>query len=210
MVFLSLCIASFAVLVPYLPVWVVFRCLYDCISCAVCCGGCFSCPTHIIIYMWLSSVSLPYDDVLCWPLSCQFRSVCFPYFFLRQCSRFGLAWFRLPCDHGWIRSGPVHSCDIKQKDSADPVDPFSATKRDRRWGRRQQQLLNMLAIKLLYESKWLHDVDRCENSSMLTVQACQQHRLVVICMYGHTYSKSMDQPGKVVSPARGQLNKKNE
>ena len=29
-------------------------------------------------------------------------------------------------------------------------------------------------------------------------------------MYGHTYSKSMDQPGKVTSPARGQLNKKNE
>ena len=29
-------------------------------------------------------------------------------------------------------------------------------------------------------------------------------------MYGHTYSKSMDQPGKVASPACGQLNRKNE
>ena len=29
-------------------------------------------------------------------------------------------------------------------------------------------------------------------------------------MYGHTYSKGMDQPGKVASPARGQLNRKNE
>ena len=29
-------------------------------------------------------------------------------------------------------------------------------------------------------------------------------------MYGHTYSKSMDQPGKVVNPARGQLNRENE
>ena len=29
-------------------------------------------------------------------------------------------------------------------------------------------------------------------------------------MYGHTYSKSMDQPGKVASPARGQLNRKNK
>ena len=28
----------------------------------------------------------------------------------------------------------------------------------------------------------------------------------VVCMYGHTYSKSMDQPGKVANPARGQLN----
>ena len=29
-------------------------------------------------------------------------------------------------------------------------------------------------------------------------------------MYGHTYSKSMDQPGKAANPARGQLNRKNE
>ena len=33
---------------------------------------------------------------------------------------------------------------------------------------------------------------------------------VRLCMYGHTYSKSMDQPGKVVNPARGQLNRGNE
>ena len=31
-----------------------------------------------------------------------------------------------------------------------------------------------------------------------------------VCMYGHTYSKSMDQPGKVANPAIGQLNRKNE
>ena len=30
------------------------------------------------------------------------------------------------------------------------------------------------------------------------------------CVDGHTYSKSMDQPGKVVNSARGQLNRKNE
>ena len=28
--------------------------------------------------------------------------------------------------------------------------------------------------------------------------------------YGHTYSKSMDQPGKVANPARGQLNREKE
>ena len=28
-----------------------------------------------------------------------------------------------------------------------------------------------------------------------------------VCMYGHTYSKSKDQPGMVVNPARGQLNR---
>ena len=29
-------------------------------------------------------------------------------------------------------------------------------------------------------------------------------------MYDRTYSKSMDQPGKVANPARGQLNRENE
>ena len=29
-------------------------------------------------------------------------------------------------------------------------------------------------------------------------------------MYGHTYSKSMDQPGKVASTLSGQLNRENE
>ena len=31
-----------------------------------------------------------------------------------------------------------------------------------------------------------------------------------VCMYGHTYSKGMDQPGKVANPAHGQLNRENE
>ena len=35
-------------------------------------------------------------------------------------------------------------------------------------------------------------------------------RLLPNIMYGHTYSKSMDQPGKVANPARGQLNRGNE
>ena len=29
-----------------------------------------------------------------------------------------------------------------------------------------------------------------------------------ICMYGHTHSKNRDQPDKVASPARGQLDRK--
>ena len=32
---------------------------------------------------------------------------------------------------------------------------------------------------------------------------------VCVCMYGHTYSKSMDQPCKAGNPARGQLNREN-
>ena len=31
-----------------------------------------------------------------------------------------------------------------------------------------------------------------------------------VCMYGDTNSKSKDQPDKVASPARGQLNRKDE
>ena len=37
--------------------------------------------------------------------------------------------------------------------------------------------------------------------------------LLTLCMYVCmviTYSKSMDQPGKVANPARGQLNRENE
>ena len=31
----------------------------------------------------------------------------------------------------------------------------------------------------------------------------------VSVQYGHTYSKSMDQPGKAANPARGKLNREN-
>ena len=31
-----------------------------------------------------------------------------------------------------------------------------------------------------------------------------------VCMYSHTYSKSIDRPGKVANPARGQLNREEE
>ena len=41
-------------------------------------------------------------------------------------------------------------------------------------------VLGVLAIDFLHESMFLHDIDRCENSSMLTVQGCQHHRLVVV------------------------------
>ena len=34
--------------------------------------------------------------------------------------------------------------------------------------------------------------------------------LKVPAVYGDTYNKSMDQPGKVANPARGQLNRENE
>ena len=33
---------------------------------------------------------------------------------------------------------------------------------------------------------------------------------VSLFMYDHTYRKSMDQPGKVANPARGQLNREED
>ena len=36
-------------------------------------------------------------------------SLCLLFFSDRPCSRLDLIWFRLSCDHGWIRSGSVNS-----------------------------------------------------------------------------------------------------
>ena len=41
-----------------------------------------------------------------------------------------------------------------------------------------------------------------ETRLVIGTRAC-----MYVCMYGHTYSKSMDQPGKVANPARGQPNR---
>ena len=43
-----------------------------------------------------------------------------------------------------------------------------------------------------------------------TASSIGSNILMYVCVYGHTYSKSMDQPGKVANPARGQLNRENE
>ena len=40
-----------------------------------------------------------------------------------------------------------------------------------------------------------------------TPQGSAKEVIVYVCMYGHTYNKSMDQPGKVANSVRGQLNK---
>ena len=76
-----------------------------------CCFFCFFFVFSFLdVYVFLllvSSVSLVGDDILCWLLSCSFSSVWFSCYFSRTCSRFDLVWFRLSCDHGWIRSGSV-------------------------------------------------------------------------------------------------------
>ena len=48
------------------------------------------------------------------------------------------------------------------------------------------------------------------STSLLRVRLLKYSTYSIVCMYRHTYSKSLDQPGKVASPARGQLNRKNE
>ena len=45
---------------------------------------------------------------------------------------------------------------------------------------------------------------------MCTARMQHNNVCMYVCMYGDTYSKSMDQPGKVAIPARGQLSRENE
>ena len=47
------------------------------------------------------------DDVLCWLLFARSLLSAFPAY-LRTFFRFDFVWFRLSCDHGWIRSGSVN------------------------------------------------------------------------------------------------------
>ena len=57
------------------------------------------------------------------------------------------------------------------------------------------------------------DLTEPKKTCTTTLTVLQHYRSKVldyVCMYGHTYSKSMDQPGKVANPARGQLNRENE
>ena len=51
-----------------------------------------------------------------------------------------------------------------------------------------------------------------ENASLIyrAVYLALPNTMNLECLYDHTYSKSMDQPGKVANPARGQLNRENE
>ena len=62
-------------------------------------------------------------------------------------------------------------------------------------------------------ARWL-DFDRRKErqtrlETLFSVEgSTEPPRRLTVCMYGHTYSKSMDQPGKVDNPARGQLNRK--
>ena len=53
-------------------------------------------------------------------------------------------------------------------------------------------------------------VDPCQFSSVNWTTAFGVVYVLYVCMYGHTYSKSMNQPGKVANPARDQLNRENE
>ena len=64
-------------------------------------------------------------------------------------------------------------------------------------------------------------VDRCvkyylrvvfsNGAADIMVHICTAALFTVYNMYGHTYSKSMDQPGKVANPAAcGQLSRENE
>ena len=51
----------------------------------------------------------------------------------------------------------------------------------------------------------------CAVMCNLTNTHTHNTKCMFVCMYGHTYSKSMNQPGKVANnPDRGQLSRENE
>ena len=64
----------------------------------------------------------------------------------------------------------------------------------------------------------LHSAESAERTHSYTTRTVLYYSTVnrarsnfLYCvMYSHTYSKSMDQPGKIANPVRGQLNRKNE
>ena len=61
----------------------------------------------------------------------------------------------------------------------------------------------------LVTTGWIFDISlSCDNSinqSIPPVVCDKTVNSMIYTMYGHTYSKSMDQPGKVANPACGQL-----
>ena len=66
---------------------------------------CFYCLCFCLCFLFYR------DDVLCWLLPCPSFSVSM----LISDSRFDLVWFRLSCDHGWIRSGSVNARKQQQQ-----------------------------------------------------------------------------------------------
>ena len=62
--------------------------------------------------------------------------------------------------------------------------------------------MDQLIFASLSRTHYWYEVD------MLKVPAI--YVFMYVCMYSHTYSKSMNQPGKIANPARGQLNRENE
>ena len=96
-VFLLHCVSHSSSLPLSSFLWVVLGCLYDCLCCVACGGGCISCPKRIIWLSVFSFVSFSGNDFLCRLLSCPLYS------------RFNLFWLRLSCVHGWIRSGSVNN-----------------------------------------------------------------------------------------------------
>ena len=66
-------------------------------------------------------------------------------------------------------------------------------------------LLHLIINQFLYVLKCFCFVFVWCPCMAINVSVC-----MYVCMYGHHIYQSMDQPGKVANPARGQLNRENE
>ena len=121
------------------------------------------------------------------PLLATFLSILFCLLsLLTSDSRFDLVWFRLSCDHGWIRSGSIN------------VRKTTTT-------RYIFYLGTCASIRARFTVLYIHVCVTTAVCMYITMYIC----MVITCMV-ITYSKGKDQPGKdqpgkVTNLARGQL-----
>ena len=123
-VFISLCVASVALALVFVPG--LYSAAYRAASLANCRGAFYVvafCLSFCLCFCWcflfLVNSFLFHFCLFCVP-SCMATMFFAGYFlvrsllsafpaFLRTYSRFDLVWFRLSCDHGWICSGSVNN-----------------------------------------------------------------------------------------------------
>ena len=100
-VFISLCVASVALALVFMPGLypTAYRATFPAFLC-----GCLQFVSTVCVFLFMFSILSRRCPLLATSLSVLFCLLSM----LISDSRFDLVWFRLSCDHGWIRSGSVN------------------------------------------------------------------------------------------------------
>ena len=100
-VFITLCVASVALALVFMPGLypTPYRATFPAFLC-----GCLSFVSTVYVFLFVFSILSRRCHLLATFLSVLFYLLSL----LISDSRFDLVWFRLSCDHGWIRSGSVN------------------------------------------------------------------------------------------------------